>query len=123
MLEIRSRRDALEALKANPLEKEIAFKIRPTTQLLTLVLTHTQAQTVYCSLKMKEFFTPKMVSALEQVGVRVKAIETRMGRPRTRTNEKLGRIKTLHAQGKKPEGISKRLRIPLRTVYYYLNGK
>ncbi|MBI5158821.1 helix-turn-helix domain-containing protein [Candidatus Micrarchaeota archaeon] len=123
MLEIKNRRGLVELLKKNSGETKAFFKIKPTVPLVTLVLSHTQAEEIYCSQKTLSTLNARMLEALEKTGVEVKAVETRMGRPRTHAEETIKQAKELRAQGKKPEEIAKQLAIPLRTVYYYVNGK
>ncbi len=123
MLEVKNRKGLLELLKANPNEKEITLRIKPTNPLITLILSHTKTETLCCSPKIHAFFTQKTLSALEKVGVQVKTIETKMGRPAKHAEEKIKKIREMHEQGKKPEEIAGQLHMPLRTVYYHLNGK
>lgn len=123
MLEIRSRSNLLELLKANSNEREVLLKIKPTVPLITSILSHMKVETIYCSPKIYALLTQKTLSALREVGVRVETIQTKMGRPPIHASKKIQLIQALRAQGKKPEQIAEQTGMPLRTVYYYLNGK
>jgi len=118
MLEIKEKRgEARAKLLAHPSETEIMLKVKTSTRLLADILNYTQARTIYASPSILATIPKSAKLALEKMAVRLVAVETKRGRPRIHTPQEIRKILALKLPAKK---IAQALKIPQRTVYYYL---
>ncbi|MEM4389952.1 MAG: hypothetical protein QXG98_04800 [Candidatus Micrarchaeia archaeon] len=121
MLVLRGRKaEVLAAIAASPEATEAILKAKPSIPLLTEVVGKTKISTLLVSPALLARFPKKALPALEKIGVTVKTIEAKRGRPRVHPAEKLERLRELAGRGLAARAIAQEAGLPLRTVYYYL---
>jgi len=111
--------EVLAALASSPEATEAILKTKASIPLLTEVIGRSRISTLFVSPKLLARFPKRALPALEKIGVAVKPVETKRGRPRVHSAEKLERLGEL-AQSLNAREISKQLGLPIRTVYYYI---
>ncbi|MFH1285377.1 MAG: hypothetical protein ABIH99_02220 [Candidatus Micrarchaeota archaeon] len=101
-------------------ETKISAKVKLSTPVLIALLTHTKMDELVCTRAIFNTVPRKAREALEKVGVKVKLVREKRGRPRVLGERKIGAISAMVGREKNAREISQKLGIPLRTVYYYL---
>jgi hypothetical protein len=103
---------------------EVHLSVRPTINIVASILTAAQnIKLITCPPSLYERTPQKIKDALLKVGVKFEALLLTPGRPRMHSDSKIDEIYKLHKKSYSAKKISKDLKIPLTTVYYYLNKK
>ncbi len=103
---------------------EVYVNLRPTKEIVVSILR--QAPTVKkigCPPSLYPKVSASVIRALNRIGIQLVPVKRSRGRPRKYDEETMRRIEALMREGKSPREISESLGIPLRTVYYMVNGK
>ncbi|ALM74670.1 DUF1699 family protein [Thermococcus barophilus] len=104
--------------------REVYINLRPTKEILVRILENApNVKLIGCPPSLYPKVSKRAIRALRQMGIEVVPIKKSRGRPRKYDEAVLLRIRELMTQGKSPKEISRELGIPLRTVYYMLNGR
>lgn len=104
--------------------REVYINLRPTKEILVRILENApNVKLIGCPPSLYPKVSKRVIRALRQMGIEVVPIKKSRGRPRKYDEAVLLRIRELMTQGKSPKEISRELGIPLRTVYYMLNGR
>ncbi|WP_324735736.1 DUF1699 family protein [Thermococcus sp. SY098] len=104
--------------------REVYINLRPTKEILVRILENApNVKLIGCPPSLYPKVSKRVIRALRQMGIEVVPIKKSRGRPRKYDEAVLLRIRELMAQGKSPKEISRELGIPLRTIYYMLNGR
>jgi len=102
--------------------ERVHLSVRPTINIIASILTAApNIKLITCPPSLYERTPEKIKDALAKVGVEFKALLLTPGRPRMHSESKIDEIYRLSSRGCSAKKISKDLRIPLTTVYYYLN--
>jgi hypothetical protein len=110
--------------KLNDKVQEVHLSVRPTINIIASILTAApNIKLITCPPSLYERTPRKIKDALSKVGVTFKALLLTPGRPRMHSDDKIHDIYRLHKKKYSAKKISKDLKIPLTTVYYYLNKK
>jgi len=108
--------------KLNNKVYEVHLSVRPTINIIASILTAApNIKLITCPPSLFERTPEKIKEALEKVGVKFKALLLTPGRPRMHSATKIHDIYKLNEDGYSAKKISKELKIPLTTIYYYLN--
>ncbi|WP_456366187.1 DUF1699 family protein [Thermococcus sp.] len=100
---------------------EVYINRRPTKEIVVHILERApNVRRISCPPSLYPKVSKKIVDALSKVGVELVPEGYPRGRPRKYGKKTLDEIENLLRQGKGPKEISKRLKIPLRTVYYLI---
>jgi hypothetical protein len=103
---------------------EVHLSVRPTINIIASILTAApNIKVITCPPSLFERTPQKIKDALAKVDVKFKALLLTPGRPRMHSDTKIHDIYRLNKKGYSAKKISKDLKIPLTTVYYYLNKK
>jgi len=104
--------------------KEVYINLRPTKEILVRILENApNVRVIGCPPSLYPKVSKRVIKALRQMGIDIVPIKRSRGRPRKYDKTVLLQIRELLKKGKTPKEISKELRIPLRTLYYMINGK
>ncbi|WP_457753003.1 DUF1699 family protein [Thermococcus sp.] len=104
--------------------REVYINLRPTKEILVRILENApNVKLIGCPPSLYPKVSKRVIRALRQMGIEVVPIKKSRGRPRKYDEAVLLRIRELMTQGKSPKEISRELGIPLRTIYYMLNGR
>lgn len=110
--------------KINDEAHEVHLSVRPTINIIASILTAApNIKLITCPPSLYERTPKKIKDALAKVNVRFEALLLTPGRPRMHADSKIDDIYSLKKKGYSAKKISKDLKIPLTTVYYYLNKK
>ncbi|MCX6778511.1 MAG: hypothetical protein NT157_06575 [Candidatus Micrarchaeota archaeon] len=101
-------------------ETEVLIKTKPTTRLLAEILNNTKVETILLTRGMHGLIPFNAVVALRKVGVRVKIVEGKRGRPAKYGEGEIRRLHSLYAKGVGIKEIAMKTKTPLRTVYHHL---
>lgn len=102
--------------------QEVHLSVRPTINIIASILTAApNIKLITCPPSLYERTPQKIKSALKKVGVGFKPLLLTPGRPRMHPDAKIHEIYALNKKGFSAKKISKDLKIPLTTIYYYLN--
>lgn len=102
--------------------QEVHLSVRPTINIIASILTAApNIKLITCPPSLYERTPQKIKGALKKVGVGFKPLLLTPGRPRMHPDSKIHKIYALNKKGFPAKKISKDLKIPLTTVYYYLN--
>lgn len=105
-------------------DNEVHLSVRPTINIVASILTAApNIKLITCPPSLYERTPQKIKDALTKVGVKFEALLLTPGRPRMHSDTKIDQIYKLHKKRYSAKKISKDLKIPLTTVYYYLNKK
>ncbi len=103
---------------------EAHLSVRPTINIIASILTAApNIKLITCPPSLYERTPKKIKDALEKVGVKFKSLLLKPGRPRMHPDSKIDEIYSFKKKGFSAKKISRELRIPLTTVYYYLNKR
>ncbi len=103
---------------------EVHLSVRPTINIIASILTAApNIKLITCPPSLFERTPKKIKDALAKVGVRFESLLLTPGRPRMHSDSKIDEIYVLNKKRYSAKKISKDLKIPLTTVYYYLNKK
>jgi hypothetical protein len=103
---------------------EVYVNLRPTKEVVVRILENApNVERISCPPSLYPKVSKKVISALKQLGVEIVPEKKPRGRPRKYDGETVKRMRELAARGVSPMEISKRLGIPLRTVYYLLGNR
>lgn len=107
--------------KLNIDTREVALHVRPSVWLVVSMLNVApNLRTLYLPRSLRDETSKFILTALRRIGVEVKELDRPRGRPRTRRGEVVDEVRRLGGEGVPAREISRRMSIPLRTVYYYL---
>jgi hypothetical protein len=110
--------------KLNDQIHEVHLSVRPTINIIASILTAApKIKIITCPPSLYERTPQKIKDALAKVGVKFNALLLTPGRPRMHSDGKIGDIYRLNKEGCSAKKISRELKIPLTTIYYYLNKK
>ena len=110
--------------KLNDRVEEVHLSVRPTINIIASILTAApKIKQISCPPSLFERTPKKIKEALEKVNVSFSSILLTPGRPRMHSDSKIVEIYALNQKRYSAKKISKELKIPLTTVYYYLNKK
>ncbi len=103
---------------------EIHMSIRPTVETVADILRYApKLKKLSCPPSLYERASPKIKIALEEKEIDFFPKKERAGRPLSYPKRKIERIYELYDSGLPPKEISKREKMPITTVYYYLRKK
>jgi len=103
---------------------EVYINLRPTKIILVKILERApNVKTIGCPPSLYPKISKKIIKALDQMGIKLVPMNHSRGRPKKYDQPTLKLIEELVKKGKTPKEISKELNIPLRTVYYLINGR
>ena len=103
---------------------EVYINLRPTKIILVKILERApNVKTIGCPPSLYPKVSKKIIRALDQMGIKLVPMNHSRGRPRKYDHSTIKRIEELVKKGKTPKEISEELNIPLRTVYYLINGR
>lgn len=101
--------------------ESVHLSVRPTVNIIASILSFApNLKEITCPPSLYLRTPEKIKEALEKVNVSFKPLKLTPGRPRTHSNNAIDEIRKLSEKYSAKE-ISKKLKIPLTTVYYYLN--
>ncbi|HIP89815.1 MAG TPA: DUF1699 domain-containing protein [Thermococcus paralvinellae] len=104
--------------------KEVYINLRPTKEILVRILENApNVRVIGCPPSLYPKVSKRVIKALRQMGIDIVPIKRSRGRPRKYDKTVLLQIRELMKKGKTPKEISNELGIPLRTLYYIINGK
>jgi hypothetical protein len=116
MLEIRSRSVPRSA------ERAVALKTKASIPLIANILSNTRAREIACSKAIKGTIPQRALIALKKMGIGIRVVELRRGRPRKHPEKKRSAVLDLLSLGESHKSVSEKLGIPLRTVYWIGKG-
>lgn len=103
---------------------EVYVNLRPTKEILVRILENApNVRVIGCPPSLYPKVSKKAINALSQMGIKLIPVGYSRGRPRKYDEKTLSLIRRMMRQGKKPKEISRELNIPLRTLYYMINGR
>ncbi|USG99568.1 DUF1699 family protein [Thermococcus argininiproducens] len=103
---------------------EVYINLRPTKIILVKILEKApNVKVIKCPPSLYPKVSKKIVKALSQMGIELVPANHSRGRPKKYDVSTLKLIEELIKKGKTPKEISEELGIPLRTVYYIINGR
>lgn len=103
---------------------DVYVNLRPTKEIIVRILENApNIKVIGCPPSLYPKVSKKVISALKQLGVEVVPVSHPRGRPRKYDGDVVRQIRQKLRSGKSLREISKELNIPLRTLYYMLNGK
>ena len=121
MLVLAGKRSEIYAMiGANPSATEFLLKVKPGKLLLANLLGKTKVKTLCCSEGIRRTMSGKVLRALVETGVELKAIKLKRGRPFAVDESKISRARGLIKRGAKPADAAKKAGISVRTLYYRL---
>jgi len=107
--------------KLNENVKEVHLSIRPTVNIIASILSSApQIKLITCPPSLYRRTPNKIKEALEKVKIPFKPLRLTPGRPRIHAGsiiENITEMRKVHSV----KEISKKLKMPLTTVYYYIN--
>jgi len=104
--------------------REVYINLRPTKEILVRILENApNVRVIGCPPSLYPKVSKRVIKALRQMGIDIVPIKKSRGRPRKYDEAVLLQIRELMKKGKTPKEISRELGIPLRTLYYMINGK
>lgn len=104
--------------------REVYINLRPTKEILVRILENApNVKLIGCPPSLYPKVSKRVIRALKQMGIEVVPIQRSRGRPKKYDERIVVKIRELVKTGKTPKEISRELGIPLRTVYYMLNGR
>lgn len=107
--------------KLNKNVKEVHLSIRPTVNIIASILSSApQVKLITCPPSLYRRTPIKIKEALEKVRIPFKPLRLTPGRPRIHSGNDIENIVDLRKKYSVKE-ISKKLKMPLTTVYYYIN--
>jgi hypothetical protein len=110
--------------KLNDGVQKVHLSVRPTINIIASILTAApNIKLITCPPSLFERTPKKIKDALSKVNVRFEALLLTPGRPRMHSDSKIDEIYSQSKKGFSAKKISRDLKIPLTTVYYYLNKK
>jgi hypothetical protein len=112
----------LEAVSKSK-DGELVLKRKVSALLLAQIMQHLTLTRISCSQAIYNTLPRSAVSALESMGVEIAVEGAKRGRPDAHPREKLEMIGELQGQGIGAAEIAKRLKLPLRTVYYRMSKR
>ena len=80
-----------------------------------------EIEKITCPPSIYKRITPRYIEALSKLGVKVEPV-TKRGRPKKYSEKDLENINNMLKQGYTPHEISDRLKIPLKTIYYFIES-
>ncbi len=108
--------------KLNEGTGDVHLSISPTINIIASILTAApNIKLITCPPSLFERTPKKIKVALEKVNVKFEPLLLTPGRPRMHSDSKIDEIYKLSKKGFSAKKISKDLKVPLTTVYYYLN--
>jgi hypothetical protein len=99
-------------------EKLVFLKTKASIPLIANILSNTKAKEIHCSRAIYKTIPPRALAALLEMGVKVKVASLFRGRPVKHSKKTRSRVIALLASGLPKKEVSRRLKIPLRTVYW-----
>lgn len=123
VLEIKGSNSEVLATVSKSKDGELLLKRKVSALLLARIMQHLSITKLACSPSIYATLPRSAVSALGSMGVEIAVEGVKRGRPDAHPREKLAMIGELHGQGYGAAEIAKRLRLPLRTVYYHLRRR
>ncbi|WP_461866845.1 DUF1699 family protein [Thermococcus sp.] len=103
---------------------EVYVNLRPTKEILVRILENApNVRVIGCPPSLYPKVSKKAIHALSQMGIKLIPVAYSRGRPKKYDEKTLVLIRRMVKQGKKPKEISRELNIPLRTLYYMINGR
>ena len=100
---------------------EVYINLRPTKEILVWILERApNVRTISCPPSLYPKVSKRIIHALSQMGIQLLPEGYPRGRPRKYGEETVRWLRSLAKSGVPPKEISRRTRIPLRTVYYIL---
>jgi len=120
MLEIKGSNSEVLATVSKSRDSELHLKRKVSALLLARIMQHLTITRIACSPAIYETLPRSAVSALESMGVELAVEGAKRGRPDAHPREKLAMIGELRGQGYGAAEMAKKLKLPLRTVYYHL---
>ncbi|WP_461864141.1 DUF1699 family protein [Thermococcus sp.] len=103
---------------------EVYVSLRPTKEILVRILENApNVRIIGCPPSLYPKVSKKVIRALSQMGIKLIPVGHSRGRPRKYDERTLTLVRRMMRQGKKPKEISRELNIPLRTLYYIINGR
>lgn len=110
--------------KLNKDVTEVYINLRPTKIILVKILERApNVKVIGCPPSLYPKVSKKIIKALNQMGIKLVPMNHSRGRPKKYDPDTLKLIEELIKKGKTPREISEELNIPLRTVYYIINGR
>lgn len=101
---------------------DVHLSVRPTINIIGSILTAApNISLITCPPSLYERTPQKIKNALKKVSVEFKPLLLTPGRPRMHSDSKIDDIYVLSEKGYTAKRISKELKVPLTTVYYYIN--
>ncbi|HII68135.1 MAG TPA: DUF1699 family protein [Thermococcaceae archaeon] len=103
---------------------EVYINLRPTKIILVKILERApNVKIIECPSSLYPKVSKKIIRALSQMGIKLVPANHSRGRPKKYDGAIIKQIKELVREGKTPKEVSQELNIPLRTVYYIINGR
>jgi len=103
---------------------EVYVNLRPTKEIVVRILKRAPTvKVIGCPPSLYPKVSKKVISALDRVGIKLIPIKHPRGRPKKYDDGIKGRVEEMIRRGKSLKEISEELGIPLRTLYYMVNGK
>ncbi|MCK4883712.1 MAG: DUF1699 domain-containing protein [Candidatus Diapherotrites archaeon] len=102
---------------------EIYINKRPSADIVVGILNNApKIKTIYCPPSLFDQTSQKVVDALNNVEIKLKAHDVNRGRPKKYEKDLINNIKADAEAGKPIKHIAEKYEIPLRTAYFYING-
>ncbi|AIF69813.1 hypothetical protein PAP_07115 [Palaeococcus pacificus DY20341] len=103
---------------------EVYVNLRPTKEIVVRILKRAPTvKVIGCPPSLYPKVSKKVISALDRVGIKLIPIKHPRGRPKKYDDGIKERVDEMIRRGKSLKEISEELGIPLRTLYYMVNGK
>lgn len=90
-------------------------------KIMTILDKNPEIKKITCPPSVYKRTAPRYIEALANLGVKVEPVSKR-GRPRKYDEKDRAKINNLLKQGYTPQKISDTLKIPLKTVYYFIES-
>jgi hypothetical protein len=123
VLEIKGSNSEVLAAASKSKDGELLLKRKVSALLLARIMQHLTISRIACSPSIYKTLPQSAVSALGSMGVEIAVEGVKRGRPDAHPREKLAMVRELRGQGYDAVEIAKKLRLPLRTVYYHLRRR
>lgn len=103
---------------------EVYINLRPTREIVVKILKKAPTvKVIGCPPSLYPKVSRKVITALDRVGIKLIPVKHPRGRPRKYDDGTMARVEHMLRSGKSLKEISRELGIPLRTLYYMVNGK
>ena len=114
------RSSIFEKISSSPEATEAVLKTKPGRLLLAHLLNRTKVKRIICSRGIYRTFSAKMLSALENIRVRIEISGASPGRPVLYDEKLIEKARAMLKKGKTRKEAAKELGISERNLYYRL---